>query len=153
MNMREEVTFSRNTEAVMIPSGEKVLVPQGAQATITQSLGGSYTVITDRGLMVRISGREVEAIGKTPENVVQAIRRAHGTRSPSEARPRLDVLREAGTPALVASGGHASFLERAADALAAELGAERLVAPGAGHFVPAAPGFGERLERFLASAR
>ncbi len=70
--MREEVTFSRNAEAVMIPSGEKVLVPQGAQATITQSLGGSYTVITDRGLMVRVSGREVEAIGKTPENVVQA---------------------------------------------------------------------------------
>jgi len=51
----------------MIPSGEKVLVPVGAQATITQSLGGTYTVITDRGLMVRISGREVEAIGKTPQ--------------------------------------------------------------------------------------
>ena len=72
MNMREEVTLSRNAEAVMIPSGEKVLVPAGARATITQSLGGSYTLITDRGLMVRISGKEVEAIGKTPENVVEA---------------------------------------------------------------------------------
>ena len=50
----------------MIPSGEKVLVPQGAHATITQSLGGTYTLITDRGLMVRVSGKEVEAIGKTP---------------------------------------------------------------------------------------
>jgi len=64
--MREEITFSRNTEAVMIPSGEKVLVPKGAQATITQSLGGTYTLITDRGLMVRVSGGDVEAIGKTP---------------------------------------------------------------------------------------
>lgn len=71
MNMREEVTLSRNADAVMIPSGEKVLVPAGARATITQSLGGSYTLITDRGLMVRISGREVEAIGKTPENVTE----------------------------------------------------------------------------------
>ena len=62
--MREEVTFSRNAEAIMIPSGEKVLVPKGAQATITQSLGGAYTLITDRGLMVRVSGPEVEAIGK-----------------------------------------------------------------------------------------
>jgi len=62
--MREEVTFTRNTEAIMIPSGERVLVPQGANATITQSLGGAYTLITDRGLMVRVSGREVEAIGK-----------------------------------------------------------------------------------------
>ena len=69
--MREEVTFSRSAEAIMIPSGEKVLVPVGAQATITQSLGGTYTVITDRGLMVRVSGQEVEAIGKTPHDVVE----------------------------------------------------------------------------------
>jgi len=67
--MREEITFSRSAEAIMIPSGEKVLVPQGAQATITQALGGTYTLITDRGLMVRVSGREVEAIGKTPNEV------------------------------------------------------------------------------------
>src|SRR2546423_6143633 len=66
---REEVTFSRNAEAIMIPSGERVLVPQGAHGTITQSLGGAYTLITDRGLMIRVSGKEVEAIGKTPENV------------------------------------------------------------------------------------
>ena len=65
--MREEVTFSRNAEAIMIPSGEKVLVPKGSQATITQSLGGTYTVITERGLMVRVSGKEVESIGKAPQ--------------------------------------------------------------------------------------
>ena len=53
----------------MIPSGERVLVPIGAQATITQALGGAYTLITDRGLMVRISGREVEAIGKEAQEV------------------------------------------------------------------------------------
>src|SRR5437763_7170299 len=72
MNMREEIVVSRNIEAIMIPSGERVLVPEGAQATITQSLGGSYTLITDRGLMVRVSGRDVEAIGKTPEVVSAA---------------------------------------------------------------------------------
>jgi probable FeS assembly SUF system protein SufT len=71
MNMREEVILTRNAEAVMIPSGEKVLVPEGAHATITQSLGGAYTLITERGLMVRISGREVEAIGKPVENIVE----------------------------------------------------------------------------------
>ena len=71
MNMREEVVVNRTTEAVMIPSGEKVLVPEGARATITQSLGGSYTLITERGLMVRISGREVEAIGKPVDEIVE----------------------------------------------------------------------------------
>ena len=69
--MREEITFSRSAEAIMIPSGEKVLVPKGAQATITQALGGTYTLITDRGLMVRVSGHEVEAIGKAPHEVVE----------------------------------------------------------------------------------
>jgi len=68
--MREEITFSRNAEAIMIPSGEKVLVPKGAQATITQSLGGTYTLITDRGLMVRVSGSDVDAIGKAPQESV-----------------------------------------------------------------------------------
>lgn len=69
--MREEITFSRNTEAIMIPSGERVLVPKGAQATITQALGGAYTLITDRGLMVRVSGPEVEAIGKAASDVAE----------------------------------------------------------------------------------
>ena len=69
--MREEVTFSRSAQAIMIPSGEQVLVPKGAQATITQALGGAYTLITDRGLMVRISGQEVEAIGKTPQDIAE----------------------------------------------------------------------------------
>ena len=71
MNMREEVILSRNAQGVMIPSGEHVLIPEGAHATITQSLGGSYTLITERGLMVRVSGKEVEAIGKSPENVAE----------------------------------------------------------------------------------
>lgn len=84
MNLREEIIVSRNCEAVMIPSGERVLVPEGARATITQSLGGSYTLITDRGLMVRISGREVEAIGKTPENVPQAEEAAPKTKDELE---------------------------------------------------------------------
>ncbi|MEO8378800.1 MAG: putative Fe-S cluster assembly protein SufT [Acidobacteriota bacterium] len=69
--MREEITFSRNAEAIMIPSGEKVLVPKGSQATITQSLGGTFTLITDRGLMVRVSGDEVEAIGKAASSVAE----------------------------------------------------------------------------------
>ena len=85
MNLREEIVVSRNCEAIMIPSGERVLVPEGARATITQSLGGSYTLITDRGLMVRISGREVEAIGKTPENLPQTEEAAPKTKDELEA--------------------------------------------------------------------
>jgi hypothetical protein len=52
----------------------------------------------------------------------------------------------------VASGDHSAAAERICDALAGELNAERLHAPGAGHFVAAAPGFADRLEQFLVSA-
>jgi hypothetical protein len=51
----------------------------------------------------------------------------------------------------VASGDQAAGLEQICDALAVALRAERLVAPGAGHFVAAAPGFADRLHQFLAS--
>lgn len=68
---REEVTVSRDAEAVMIPSGDVVTLPAGTKATITQALGGSYTLITDRGFMVRVSGSEVEAIGKSAQGEVQ----------------------------------------------------------------------------------
>jgi probable FeS assembly SUF system protein SufT len=68
----EDVTLSRSAEGVMIPSGERVVVPQGAEAVIIQSLGGSYTLRTDNGFLVRLSGKEVEAIGKTPEGIPQS---------------------------------------------------------------------------------
>jgi hypothetical protein len=72
---------------------------------------------------------------------------------PSEARPALDLelVPDAGLPSLVASGSHAPRVERICDALAAPLHVERLVAPSAGHFVAAAPGFADRLEQFLVS--
>jgi pimeloyl-ACP methyl ester carboxylesterase len=87
--------------------------------------------------------------GPLPEAVANGVRRAHGGRLPGEARPALDPIRKAGVPSLVASGDHTPGIERICDALAAALDAERLVAPGAGHFVAAAPGFAERFEEFL----
>lgn len=87
--------------------------------------------------------------GPLPEDVAAGVRRAHGGRATSEARPHLNAIRDAGVPVLVASGDHAAALERICDALADALGGERSVHPGAGHFVAAAPGFAEQLETFL----
>jgi pimeloyl-ACP methyl ester carboxylesterase len=98
---------------------------------------------------LRVAGSEGIDDGPLPERAAQAVRRAQGARVPREARPRLDVVREAGVPALVASGDHSPAIERICDALADQLGARRVVAPGAGHFVAAAPGFAGELEDFL----
>jgi pimeloyl-ACP methyl ester carboxylesterase len=100
---------------------------------------------------LRLAGAPDIDEGPLPAEVADGVRRAHGGRLPREARPALDILRDAGIPALVASGGHAPALEKICDALATELHAERLIAPGAGHFVAAAPGFPDRLEQFLVS--
>jgi pimeloyl-ACP methyl ester carboxylesterase len=102
---------------------------------------------------LRIAGSPVTDDGPLPDHVRRAVRRAHRTRSPYEARPALRRLRAAGIPTLVASGGHADVIERNADAVADQLAAERIVCPGAGHFVAAAPGFAAELERFLDRAK
>ncbi|WP_067813954.1 alpha/beta fold hydrolase [Nocardia inohanensis] len=90
--------------------------------------------------------------GELPAQVASSVRRALGGRLPGEARPELAALRAAAVPALVASGAHTPALESICDGLAAALGAQRVVAPGAGHFVAAAPGFTDRLDRFLTGA-
>ena len=100
---------------------------------------------------LRLAGAPNIDDGPLPEDVARGVRRAHGGRSPREAQPDLAALREAGAPALVASGAHAAAMERICDALATALHARRLVTPGAGHLVAAAPGFAERLDEFLAS--
>jgi pimeloyl-ACP methyl ester carboxylesterase len=98
---------------------------------------------------LRIAGAPGIDDGPLPDEVARGVRRAHGGRSPREARPPLEPLRAAKVPCLVASGGHSPAIERICDALAEELGGERVIAPGAGHFVANAPGFIDQLERFL----
>ncbi len=100
---------------------------------------------------LRISGAEVDD-GPLPERVLAGVRRAQGGRPPSESRPDLAAVHAAARRVLVASGEHHLGIERICDALAAELDGERLRAPGAGHFVPAAPGFAPAFADFLARA-
>ena len=64
MRMQKEVTTTREIEAREIPSGSKILIPEGTPLAITQSLGGSYTVMTPYGSMVRIDGKDADAIGQ-----------------------------------------------------------------------------------------
>lgn len=100
---------------------------------------------------LRSAGARIPDDGPLPEEVARGVRRAQGTRPPSEARPPLELLRDAGIPSLVASGDHHPAIERMCDAVATALGARRVTCPGAGHFVAAAPGFPDQLERFLRS--
>ena len=62
MSNSDPVTLSRDVEAAVIPVGERVTLQKGQQAQITQSLGGSYTVIVN-GNMFRVEGKDADALG------------------------------------------------------------------------------------------
>jgi len=64
----ETVTLSRDVVGVLIPAGTRVELPEGAEASITQALGGSYT-LQMQGHLFRIEGKDADAIGKTPAGV------------------------------------------------------------------------------------
>ncbi len=64
--MNDSITLARDVEAAVIPVGTKVTLQKGEQATITQSLGGSYTVVVN-GNMFRIEGKDCDALGIAPE--------------------------------------------------------------------------------------
>ena len=62
MQTNESITLARDVEAAVVPVGTKVTLLKGEQAFITQSLGGSYTVIVN-GNMFRIEGKDADALG------------------------------------------------------------------------------------------
>jgi probable FeS assembly SUF system protein SufT len=63
----DTVTLARDCEATQIPYGGRELLPAGSQVRIMQSLGGSYTVSTEQGSMVRIDAKDADALGLAPQ--------------------------------------------------------------------------------------
>jgi probable FeS assembly SUF system protein SufT len=62
MNSNEAKILTRDVEAFVVPVGTKVTLKQGESAYITQSLGGSHTVVVN-GNMFRIDGKDADALG------------------------------------------------------------------------------------------
>jgi probable FeS assembly SUF system protein SufT len=78
MNSNEPITVTRDVEGTVIPTGTKVTLQKGEQAFITQSLGGTYTVIV-KGNMFRIEAKDADALG------LEVVAKAVSTRTPSTA--------------------------------------------------------------------
>ena len=86
MNSNDPITLTRDVEAAIIPIGTKVTLQKGEQTHITQSLGGSYTVIVN-GNMFRIEGKDADALG------MEAAARAFGI-EPLVTRDHLRMARK-----------------------------------------------------------
>ena len=92
--MRESKTLTRDIEATAIPYGDRISLSAGATIYVTQALGGSYTGMTDRGYMVRIEGKDADAIGEevtpAPASVAESVRATDVV--PVQAAPAATVI-------------------------------------------------------------
>jgi probable FeS assembly SUF system protein SufT len=61
------IALTRDCEATEVPYGGVQILPAGTKVRIMQSLGGSYTVATEQGSMMRIEARNADALGLAPQ--------------------------------------------------------------------------------------
>lgn len=66
----EPFALRRDCNAVGVPAGASVILAEGQLGYITQSLGGSFTVLVD-GNLFRVAGRDADALGKMPPEPLQ----------------------------------------------------------------------------------
>ena len=63
---RRIVPLTRSVDARLVPTGDPVTIPGASFVTLTQALGGAYTVVY-QGNMARIDGADADALGFEPE--------------------------------------------------------------------------------------
>lgn len=63
---RRVVPVERDCEARLVPTGDQISIPAGSFVTLTQTLGGTYTIV-HHGNMARIAGSDGDALGFEPE--------------------------------------------------------------------------------------
>jgi probable FeS assembly SUF system protein SufT len=61
------IALTRDCEATEVPYGGVQVLPAGTKVRVMQSLGGTYTVATEQGSMMRIEAKNADALGLSPE--------------------------------------------------------------------------------------
>jgi pimeloyl-ACP methyl ester carboxylesterase len=110
---------------------------------------GPYTPAEYLRGFLPIVGNTAQLPDPLPPLLEQGARAAMAERPPTEAEIPLDTLAATPFPKLVISGAHSPGFDAVCDVLEERLGAERAVLPGAGHTLPRALGYPERLAAFL----
>ena len=61
----EPIKLMRDCQVVAVPAGHTLMLPQGTEVLITQSLGGTYTILVPSyGGLFRLANRDADAIGR-----------------------------------------------------------------------------------------
>ncbi len=72
----DPIKLTRDVQTVAVPAGYGVTLPQGTEVVVTQSLGGSFTLLVPSyGGLFRVASRDADAIGKEvpPEAAAAAV--------------------------------------------------------------------------------
>jgi probable FeS assembly SUF system protein SufT len=84
--MHRHVVTTRDIDALQIPDGSRVVLDEGTPVRITQALGGSITVMTDFGQMLRVDAKNADALGISQEEVAAAAAAGEPAEGPLEDR-------------------------------------------------------------------
>ena len=63
LELHSSIDLARDCEATLIPGGQKVTLSRGDGVSVTQALGGSFTVRTMDGQLARIDAHDADALG------------------------------------------------------------------------------------------
>ncbi len=78
MRQNKWVTLTRDCDALLIPTAVPITVPSGTHVHIVQQLGGNFTLSVN-GNLVRIDGKDADALGIDPETIIPPDESSHCT--------------------------------------------------------------------------
>jgi probable FeS assembly SUF system protein SufT len=92
MQPGDSTKLMRDTEVVQIPEGLRVRLARGTHVRLLQNLGGTFSLMTEYGTMVRLDNQDADAIGETP--TVAAASASNEPVTPEELKSKVwDALR------------------------------------------------------------
>lgn len=69
----DAITLRRPCLATTVPQGERIMLDAGGVVFMVQQMGGSYTVKTEMGTLLRIDGTDADALGLEPTEVERRV--------------------------------------------------------------------------------
>ena len=87
MQANDPIELGRDCDVVEVPGGRTVQLKKGTRVSITQALGGSYTLLVPTlGGLFRLTGRDADAIGKEALEESSTAEESSGPRTGTDLR-------------------------------------------------------------------
>ncbi len=98
------ITLSRTCDVIEIPSGINEKLPAGTEVRIMQSLGNSWTVMSNHG-MFRIDAKDADVLGLTPSDAAEKALAGDGVFSEKLVWDQLKTIYDPEIPVNIADLG------------------------------------------------